>query len=78
MKEHMRAKSDEPQEIHLALSGGGYRAAAFCLVVVALLMDRNLWTEIRSITSVSGGTFLNLFIDQHLDLGSMEKQPAVR
>lgn len=66
-------KSKGTDEIHLAFSGGGYRAAAFCLGVLAYLIDRKLTSKIRSISSVSGGSFLNLFIDQHTELVSIDR-----
>ena len=45
-------------EIGLALSGGGYRAAAFHLGVFRKLNELGLLANVRIISSVSGGSIL--------------------
>ncbi len=73
---HERFSSTKDVELHVAFSGGGYRAAAFCLGVLACLIDQNLLSRVRSITSVSGGSFLNVFIDQHFDVDGLSSSDA--
>jgi predicted acylesterase/phospholipase RssA len=45
--------------IGLALSGGGYRAAAFAAGAVLALLDAGLLKNIQTITSSSGGSLIN-------------------
>lgn len=47
-----------PGAIGLALSGGGYRAAAFHLGALSYLERRGLLSAVRMISSVSVGTFV--------------------
>ena len=55
---------DEPElgparpKIALSLSGGGFRATFFHLGVVACLRDAQLLSDVKVITSVSGGSIL--------------------
>jgi len=53
--------------IHVALSGGGFRAAFFHLGVVRRLFQLGLFTRIKTISSVSGGSFLNGLVGLHFD-----------
>ncbi len=46
-----------PQNIGLALSGGGYRAAVFHLGVLTYLKRVKLLSSVKMISTVSGGTF---------------------
>ena len=46
-----------PQNIGLALSGGGYRAAGFHLGVLSYLDYVDLLKQVKMISTVSGGTF---------------------
>ena len=62
--------NNKAPEIHLSFSGGGFRAAAFCLGVFAYLVDTKRQSSIRSITSVSGGSFLNAYLAKRLHLSS--------
>ena len=50
--------ANPPQRIRIALSGGGYRAAAFHLGTIDYLNRVGLRTAINAISSVSGGTIL--------------------
>lgn len=45
--------------VELAVSGGGYRAAAFGLGAALCLSDYGLLSRVVSVSSVSGGSFLN-------------------
>lgn len=51
-------------KIGVALSGGGYRAAAFGLGVLMYLVDAKKNAEVVSISSVSGGSVTNGFVAQ--------------
>lgn len=46
----------------LALSGGGYRATLLSLGVLTFLVDSGLNQEVRTIASVSGGSYTNAFL----------------
>lgn len=45
-------------EIGLALSGGGFRATAFGLGALRALHDRNVLTDVRVVSGISGGSLL--------------------
>jgi predicted acylesterase/phospholipase RssA len=47
-------------EIALCLSGGGYRAATFALGTLEMLDELNLLTDVKLLSTVSGGTFTGL------------------
>lgn len=47
-----------PQNIGLALSGGGYRAAGFHLGLLSYLNRVDLLKQVKIISTVSGGTFI--------------------
>jgi predicted acylesterase/phospholipase RssA len=49
--------SNLPQNIGLALSGGGYRAAGFHLGLLSYLNRVDLLKQVKMISTVSGGTF---------------------
>lgn len=63
----MTTKKPSEIEIHLALSGGGFRAAFFHLGVLRRLFQLGLFNRIKTISSVSGGSFLNGLIGLHYD-----------
>ncbi len=50
-------QSSLPQNIGLALSGGGYRAAVFHLGLLSYLNRVDLLKQVKMISTVSGGTF---------------------
>lgn len=50
--------TDEGRQIHLALSGGGFRATLFHLGTLAALDERGCLGRIEAITAVSGGSIL--------------------
>jgi predicted acylesterase/phospholipase RssA len=52
--------------IGVSLSGGGYRATLFAMGAFLALYDAELWTKIRWIASVSGGSFASGAIATHL------------
>ncbi|BAY24986.1 hypothetical protein NIES2100_47850 [Calothrix sp. NIES-2100] len=54
---HTSEKSNLPQNIGLALSGGGYRAAVFHLGLLSYLNRVDLLKQVKMISTVSGGTF---------------------
>lgn len=45
--------------IGVSLSGGGYRATLFAAGAIAALTDAGLWSQVRWVASVSGGSFAN-------------------
>lgn len=47
-------------EIALCLSGGGYRAATYALGTLDMLDELNLLTDVKLLSTVSGGTFTGL------------------
>ena len=49
------------QKIGLALSGGGYRAAAFHLGVLKKLKELNILDKIDIISTVSGGSIIGAY-----------------
>ena len=53
--------------IGLALSGGGFRAAAFHIGVLKTLYDLGLYTSIRFVSSVSGGAIVGAAIGLNQD-----------
>lgn len=48
--------------IGLALSGGGYRAAAFHLGVIRKLFELGLAENIKAISCVSGGSLVGAYL----------------
>jgi predicted acylesterase/phospholipase RssA len=50
--------SGQPRDIGLALSGGGFRAAAFHLGCLRALYDRDLLSRVQVVSGVSGGALL--------------------
>jgi hypothetical protein len=44
--------------IGLALSGGGFRATLYRLVMIRFLREANILPEVTHITSISGGSIL--------------------
>lgn len=52
--------------IGLALSGGGIRSATFCLGVVQVLAQRELFKDIDFLSTVSGGGYVGCFITARL------------
>lgn len=47
-------------DIALCLSGGGYRAATYALGTLAMLDELDLLTDVKLLSTVSGGTFTGL------------------
>jgi predicted acylesterase/phospholipase RssA len=60
-------KKPEEMEIALALSGGGFRAAFFHVGVLRRLFQLGLFRNLKTISSVSGGSFVNGLIGLHFD-----------
>lgn len=54
----LRQSTDENRSIALALSGGGSRAIAFYLGCLRALHDRGLLDNVKTISSVSGGSVI--------------------
>lgn len=50
--------TEENRQIHLALSGGGFRATLFHLGTLAAFDERGCLSRIKAITAVSGGSIL--------------------
>jgi hypothetical protein len=64
-----RNQGDDFQPINavgLALSGGGIRSATFCLGVVQVLADRDLFKNIDFLSTVSGGGYTGSFLTARL------------
>lgn len=59
------AVDGQEKKIGLALSGGGFRAAAFHLGVFRELKDRNLLSKLDLLTCVSGGSIAGGFLAAH-------------
>lgn len=57
------------ERIALSLSGGGYRAAAFHLGVLSFLHEANIITNVRALSTASGGTIVGAFYAQCLAEG---------
>ena len=55
----LRPQSDKRRNIGLALSGGGFRAAAFQLGCLRALNDLRVLDQIQVISSVSGGSLIS-------------------
>jgi len=63
-----RAANDEFRErLEIALSGGGFRAAAFGLGVLLYLADSGLNRQVVTIASVSGGSITSGFVASQCD-----------
>jgi len=66
----MNTSQPQPFEhIALSLSGGGYRAAAFHLGTMAYLHKLDMLTRVKTISTVSGGTFPGLMYAFYLKSG---------
>lgn len=67
-------QSDEPADpprtdstrIAVALSGGGYRAAAFCAGALLYLVDSGRAERIVAVSSVSGGSITNAYFARNV------------
>jgi hypothetical protein len=57
-----------PQDLALALSGGGHRATLFGLGALLYLTDAGQGPRLGSIASISGGSLANGYIGLHCDL----------
>lgn len=67
------------ERIVVALSGGGYRAAAFSAGVLLYLIDSGKRNRISAISSVSGGSITNAYFARHiLDAASPVGDPWMR
>lgn len=53
---------ERQDSIGIALSGGGHRAAVFCLGAMLYLVDAGLNRSVTTISSVSGGSILNGYL----------------
>ena len=60
-------------ETGIALSGGGYRAAAFGLGALLYLVDAGINKHVEVISSVSGGSIINGFVMQECDFASVDR-----
>jgi predicted acylesterase/phospholipase RssA len=47
-----------PQNLHLALSGGGFRATLFHLGIIRYLRETNRLSNLKAVTALSGGSIL--------------------
>ena len=61
-------------KIGIALSGGGHRASAWGIGVLAAVVDTNLGPDVTSVTSVSGGSITNGVVAQNVDLRTATPQ----
>jgi hypothetical protein len=59
------------EDLEVALSGGGFRATAFCLGVLLYLAHSGLNRRIKTLVSVSGGSIASGFVAAHCDLGAV-------
>lgn len=57
--------TNDGKRIGLALSGGGYRAAAYHIGALRALHKLGVLGKVDVISSVSGGSLSNLFIKYH-------------
>jgi predicted acylesterase/phospholipase RssA len=60
------------EDLEVALSGGGFRAAAFGLGVLLYLVHSSLNQRVKTISSVSGGSITNGFVAQKCDFASLK------
>src|SRR5262245_26721676 len=58
----MASQADDGPTYGIALSGGGHRATAFALGALLYICDAGLNLQVRTISSVSGGSLLNGFV----------------
>jgi NTE family protein len=65
-------------KIGLALSGGGYRAAAFHLGTLKALNRLGLLNKIDVISSVSGGSLISAYYGLHINEGFDEFERSFR
>jgi predicted acylesterase/phospholipase RssA len=60
--------------IGVALSGGGHRAALFDLGALLYLIDAGKGPQLRSVSSVSGGSLTNAFLGHAADLSTVDSE----
>lgn len=58
----MEGKNSQPDSIGLCLSGGGFRASLFHLGVLRYLAESNQLSNVRVISTVSGGSIIGAFL----------------
>ena len=61
-------------KVGVALSGGGHRASAWGVGVLAAVVDAGLGRDVTSVTSVSGGSITNGVVAQNVDLTTATPQ----
>src|SRR5262245_43147505 len=79
MMETSMAESDDapramPHTLAVALSGGGYRAAAWGLGTLWAMVDAGLNGNVSMVSSVSGGSLTNAFVAQRAAFGAFDSQ----
>lgn len=62
------------EDLEIALSGGGFRAAAFGLGALLYLVDSRLNRRTVTIASVSGGSITNGFVASECDFGQVDAE----
>jgi hypothetical protein len=60
----------------IALSGGGYRAAAFAIGALLYVCDADLLGKVERISSVSGGSIANAFLESRTDIATASAADA--
>jgi hypothetical protein len=75
-EEPMMSESNEDLEV--ALSGGGFRAAAFGLGTLLYLVHAKLHRRVKTVCSVSGGSITSGFVAQEGGLSSFDDVEAFR
>src|SRR5688572_7703712 len=71
LKETTVERSTFREDLEVAISGGGLRAAAFGLGVLLYLADSGLNKRVTTITSVSGGSITNGFVATECDFRAL-------
>lgn len=66
------------KSLEVALSGGGFRATAFGLGVLLYLADSGLNKQVKTISSVSGGSIANGFVASECDFAAMDEGAQFR
>ena len=66
-------RTPDEQNLQVALSGGGFRAAAFGLGVLLYLAHSGLNRRVSTIASVSGGSLTNGYVASKCDFRNLER-----
>ncbi len=66
--------ANEVPGIGVALSGGGHRAALFNLGALLYLIDARKGPQLRSVSSVSGGSLTNAYLGHAADLSAVDPE----